>query len=389
MGYMDSRIVESSAPGKIFLFGGYSILEPNSRGLVTTVDNYVHVKVSGNNEKKLKINAVDFDAVHESYISIDGKITNPSNEKLNLISKSVEVALKYALEEGFKIEGINIESRNDPAFATKINGNNIKSGLGSSAAVTVATISAVLSYYGFDVVHNKDKVHKLAQIAHALVNKKIGSGFDIAAAVYGNIIYQRYSPSILSALNDDYNGHLLKELVDKSWDYKIDPIKISKINIAYANFITGSTSTNSMVSIVNKFKEREPARYKDIIERLDRANRNAIDAFVALNNGDTSKENIERLRYNAELGRYITKELGILSNAEIESHESSILIDNSKLFGSALFAKLPGSGGNDAIAAFCLSNTDKKKVVDFWSKRSELKVLDVDISNDGYFTNNL
>jgi phosphomevalonate kinase len=375
-----------SAPGKILWFGGYSILEPNNKGLVTTVNNYVHVNVSKYKEKSILISAPDFDMVYESKVNDEDKLLIQPDEKLKLISKAAEVALKYAIAEGVSFKGIKIESKNDPAFSTKVNNRDIKSGLGSSAAVIVATISSILAYYNFDIYKNRELVHKLAQIANALATGKIGSGFDIAAAVYGHIIYQRYSPNILSNIDNDYSSDTLKNLIKKEWDYKIEHLEIpNMLYVTYANLINDSTSTKSMVSIINKFKEKNPEKYKEIINALDAANRKAIENLIALNNSTNLNENLEQLRYYTELGRHITKELGILSGAEIESHNLSILIDDSKIFGSAFIAKLPGAGGNDAITAICLSKENKAKLMDFWSRKNNLKVLDLDIKDGGYF----
>ncbi len=58
-----------------------------------------------------------------------------------------------------------------------------KYGLGSSAAVTVATIKALAKFY--DLKMSKDQIYKLAAIAHLDVQGN-GSLGDIAASVYGD-----------------------------------------------------------------------------------------------------------------------------------------------------------------------------------------------------------
>ena len=39
-------------------------------------------------------------------------------------------------------------------------------------------------------------VHNLAQFCHCCAQGKIGSGFDVAAAVYGSMEYVRFSPEV-------------------------------------------------------------------------------------------------------------------------------------------------------------------------------------------------
>ncbi len=48
----------------------------------------------------------------------------------------------------------------------------------------------------------RDKLHNLAQAAHCAAQGKVGSGFDVGAAVFGSCSYRRFSPSILEGLGD-------------------------------------------------------------------------------------------------------------------------------------------------------------------------------------------
>ena len=65
-----------------------------------------------------------------------------------------------------------------------------KTGMGSSAALTTSLVGSLLQF--FDVVDLSRKssgdlsiVHNVAQLAHSIAQGKIGSGFDVSAAVYG------------------------------------------------------------------------------------------------------------------------------------------------------------------------------------------------------------
>ncbi|CAN0274868.1 unnamed protein product, partial [Discosporangium mesarthrocarpum] len=104
-----------------------------------------------------------------------------------------------------------------------------KTGMGSSAALISSLTGAMLSF--FDAVtlpreetppegvehpspedpraasdgsgvgwrEGLDLVHNLAQICHAVAQGKIGSGFDVSAAVYGTHTYTRFSPKSIEA----------------------------------------------------------------------------------------------------------------------------------------------------------------------------------------------
>jgi phosphomevalonate kinase len=64
-----------------------------------------------------------------------------------------------------------------------------KIGLGSSSAATVALCKLILAQHH---IHDKYILFKLAYRAHRLLNDNFGSGADVAAAVYGDVI--SYSP---------------------------------------------------------------------------------------------------------------------------------------------------------------------------------------------------
>ena len=66
-----------------------------------------------------------------------------------------------------------------------------KTGLGSSAALTTSLIGSLLHFFGAVNLNQPDPdkdfriVHNVAQLAHAAAQGKLGSGFDVSAAVYG------------------------------------------------------------------------------------------------------------------------------------------------------------------------------------------------------------
>ena len=92
-----------------------------------------------------------------------------------------------------------------------------KTGLGSSAALTTSLVGGLLEWFGVVKLvdgtdsENRRIIHNLSQLVHANAQGKIGSGFDVAAAVYGefgsfldslfSIQYYRYS-NIPTIFND-------------------------------------------------------------------------------------------------------------------------------------------------------------------------------------------
>ena len=45
--------------------------------------------------------------------------------------------------------------------------------------------------------------HNLAQFAHCVAQGKVGSGFDVSAAVFGSHVYTRFDPAVIQNVMDD------------------------------------------------------------------------------------------------------------------------------------------------------------------------------------------
>jgi len=85
-----------------------------------------------------------------------------------------------------------------------------KTGLGSSAALITSLVASLLVH--FRLVERGELfgtrfsgkalslIHNASQYVHCLAQGKVGSGFDIASAVYGSHLYTRFDPSVINPL---------------------------------------------------------------------------------------------------------------------------------------------------------------------------------------------
>ena len=95
-------------------------------------------------------------------------------------------------------------------------GEIAKTGLGSSATLVTSLVGALLHRFGLVALPGGgaggaeggaaldaagrtqlELLHSLAQLAHCAAQGKVGSGFDVCAAVYGSHRYMRFSPAAL------------------------------------------------------------------------------------------------------------------------------------------------------------------------------------------------
>ena len=124
----------------------------------------------------------------------------------------------YSQQESLRTRGLSISCESFDRLPKHLpatrgpDGGLQKTGLGSSAALTVSCVAALMEYAGISLEEGegegegegghhahrqRDFLHALAQLVHCFAQGKIGSGFDVSAAVYGSQLYRRFPPTLL------------------------------------------------------------------------------------------------------------------------------------------------------------------------------------------------
>ena len=167
-------ISEAQAPGKLYLAGEYAVVNPGNPALLMAVNRYVEARVSSS--ERWLVTSAQFSG---SQVVMGGYV--PAN--LSFASAALEIARNYAskVSEREVCGHVHIDSHLQSDDGTKF-------GLGSSAAVCVAVVRAVLAAYG--VQASPVTVFKLAATAHFLVQGN-GSLGDVAASSMGGLVYYR------------------------------------------------------------------------------------------------------------------------------------------------------------------------------------------------------
>ncbi|MCL5239430.1 MAG: hypothetical protein M1286_03090 [Candidatus Marsarchaeota archaeon] len=358
-------------------------MERPNVGYVTTVDAGVHARVKLRSDNTIVLDVPQFDQrISGSIDPSSCRVLMNEPAELHLVKTALQIALMYAHATGHALSGLSLRTENDGALAYVISENRLKiakAGLGSSAAVTVATISAVLKAFGVGVEEN-DALHKLSQLAHAVATGKVGSGFDIAAATHGDIIYSRYSPEIVRSFPAEYVGEDVRAITERSWDYSIEHLPLPRaFDFLMASFSGNAAITTSMARSAGQFKQEQPERYSQAVGEMNKENELSISHLRKISRGDISEGTLSDFKEAFDRARLATKRFGEMSGVGIEPDDATSLIEESKKNG-AFVAKLPGAGGYDSIAALVRNHagtSDTERLKNFWSSSSSLQLLGV------------
>lgn len=265
-----------------------------------------------------------------------------------------------------------------------------KTGLGSSAALVTSFTAAVLSFYlpkdlfDVDTERGLTILHNLAQASHSHAQGKVGSGFDIASAVYGSCLYKRFSPSLLASLpapGAPSFGTKLKDLVEGEWDTEIAKslIKMPRgLRLVMCDVDCGS-ETPGMVKQVLKWREEKATEAEGIWQRLQGGNE-ALAAELTRLAEEGAEEPDGQGRYAKlsviiEENRVAIRDMGEQSGVPIEPPQQTALLDYCTKLDGVVGGVVPGAGGFDAIVLL-VENNDA--VLDnLKQKLSEYKADDV------------
>ena len=243
-----------------------------------------------------------------------------------------------------------------------------KTGLGSSAALVTAFTAAVLAHYlPVDVSSiktdvGKTRIHNLAQAAHCTAQGKIGSGFDVAAAVYGSCIYRRFSPSVLESVGEIGSkgfSERLKMVVDDSgfaklWNTEIDKAaaKIPNgLRLVMCDVDCGS-ETPGMVKKVFAWRKENAEEAALLWATLQKGNEDLATELQKLADNDSELLNIsscENLRTTILTIRSLIREMSFKTGVPIEPKVQTELLDSCCRLQGVVGGVVPGAGGFDAI----------------------------------------
>lgn len=295
-------MVKASAPGKLMLFGEHAVVYERPC-IVTAVNHRMSVSINERNDKNIIVNAPEVN-VKDYKISTDdlnGKYTRETSFVLTAAKNFFD---RYDCESG-----LDIETHSE--FSSKF-------GFGSSSAVTVSTIKALSEL--FSVKMSKKELFDISYKT-VLDVQKVGSGFDVASAIYGGTIYFIKGGKTIEEMN-------IREI----------PIIVGYTGV--------KADTSTLVKKVSEKLETETEKINNIFDKIGNITIKA-------------KEKIKNSEWN-EVGRFMNDNQKYLEMLGVSSPELDRLISSSNEAG-VYGSKLSGAGGGDCMIA--LASKEKKDLV--------------------------
>jgi mevalonate kinase len=306
--------IKASAPGKVILFGEHAVVY-GKPAIAIAVKKYAHVTIKKRSDLQINLEIID--------LGVSASL-NIQDESINCQNKQTETGiLKYVLKA---LKLIHDEDKS-PEESPK--GMDIQleiempvgAGLGSSAAVTVATLAAANRYYETDL-----KLEEIAALAHQveLEVQKAASPIDTTLSTYGGAIYL------------EKNAKRIEKLT-LNWEL---PLVIGH------TFREGNTA--ELVNGVRERWEEYPSIMDPIFESIEQV---TIEAKQALLKKDEKK-----------LGELMNINHGLLDTLGVNTNALSCMVYQAREAG-AFGSKITGAGGGGSIIALCPDRIDEVLLV--------------------------
>ncbi|KAI6125718.1 ribosomal protein S5 domain 2-type protein [Pisolithus croceorrhizus] len=444
-----------SAPGKALLAGGYLVLDPAYSGLVISVSSRFYTVIRDGapsvRPNEIYVRSPQFiDATWKYTVTLknDDVLVSESPHSssnrnrfvhcalqltLKLVSEWNPKDLAYLLSRGLDIAAVadndfytqkhepgearpSIASLSEkpPFCPLNVTLSDVqKTGMGSSAALITSIVSAlllkfgVISKEGFARRDGSDRVlaHNTAQLVHCLAQGKVGSGFDVSAAVFGSHIYTRFDPKILAPLMDateDFSNfaHIpLRSVLDPraavgqdrpTWNSRVIPFQLPPLVRLVLADVAGGSSTPSLVRKVNEWRSKNAQDAKQLWTSIDLSNKSLVDSLRELSSlyladteayeaavhgltflppsewAEVGTSGAQRAVTQALYGVYqagqatraLMRKMGENAGVDIEPPTQTELLNQSIAQAGVIAGGVPGAGGDDAIWVLVLESKD-------------------------------
>jgi mevalonate kinase len=304
--------VTASAPGKAILFGEHAVVY-GKPAIAVAVDKRARVTITEGTTDNIQVKIPELDVygsinIDNGYISqltSSGEVeNNPSTFDTGIMeyikSALFQEELESSLDHGLDLE-VDLEIP-------------IGAGLGSSAAITVATLAAMARYHEQEL-----SLENLAHIAHQVELEVQGaaSPLDTTVSTHGGFLY----------------------FTHQTGGMKIKPALEMSLVVGYTS---QPGNTGILVKKVRKLCQAHPTIINPILDIMEEVTNQARESIT---HGDEK-----------QVGELMNINQGLLDSLGVNTVEISRLIYQARRAG-AIGSKITGAGGGGSIIAYCPGKT--------------------------------
>lgn len=342
-------MIETSVPGKLFIAGEYAVVEPGHPAIIVAVDQFINVTIEGA-RKNGSIQSAQYSDLPIRWTRRNGELVLDHRENpFHYILAAIRLTEKYAQEKGTLLSFYDLKVTSELD-----NSNGRKYGLGSSGAVTVATVKALNLYY--DLKMDRLTQFKIAALAHLAVQGN-GSCGDIAASCYGGwLAFSTFDHEWVLRKQQEWT---LTQLLTSDWpELSIRPLTVPKTLRLLIGWTGSPASTSDLVDQVYQSKEAKEKGYaKFLADSKDCVNR-LIDGFL--------NEDSRTIKKMITENRKLLVGLSSLTGVTIETPALKKLCDLAETYRGA--AKSSGAGGGDCGIVIVDQKTGILPLMSAWEK---------------------
>lgn len=355
-------MITASAPGKLYITGEYAVLETGHPAIIVALDQYITVSLTKQDHRG------SITSSYSNFLPIpwtrkDGKVFVDERENpFNYVITAIQMTEKYVESLGKELSFYHLDIQSD---LMKKDGR--KYGLGSSGAVTVATVKALLKFYGVPL--QPLFIYKLCVLTHLEIGSN-GSFGDIAASTFGGWI--AYSKFDQQWLEKQAKTHSIQELVAMDWkDLRIESLPAPKELELFIGWTGDPASTASLVDQMNQDNEKHRAFHRYFLQTAKKIVEKTIHDF--------KKQQTKEILEDIAQYRQLLKELAQQANICIETPTLTEFCTIVETFGAS--GKSSGAGGGDCGIAFLPKSVEKEALIKILQE-NEIEYLDFHVHGE-------
>lgn len=365
----------ASAPGKLYIAGEYAVVEHGHPAILVAVDRLLTVRITEHDTSADQTQPFGVDPVGRIHSAGHPEASVTWRRRAGRAVPDLEqpgaafvLAVIHAVEElaqqqgrTLKVYDVNIESELDDASGRKY-------GLGSSAAVTVAMVKALTSFYELELTAIQQ--YKLAFVAasHA---QKVGSGGDLAASLFGGCI--RFTAVDRQWVTNRLEDTALGALIDMPWPgLSIARLRVFESSSALRLMVGWTGSPASTPSLVGHVQQQSAAEHERMYQDFLTGSDACVDTLAQALAADDEQAVIACVRQ----ARKLLQDLSLFTGVAIETPSLSNLIEVAERHGAA--AKSSGAGGGDCGIAIAGPGADAVAIRQGW-QRKDIVPLDLSV----------